>query len=181
MSRVGVVGAEELVARLDGTPAASSVELGYRPGLLWATLTELAEEQVMREVIACSWAVHLGVADTPDAYASSHLAAIADVVDRLVGLAAAIQRCVGATWVIDPDEVAFGYAPSRAPIATVGLLGREVRLAPLPHDGALNPREAARPGLWPALVPLVASWCQDGHLDPEVTSRTLGWPTTGAP
>ena len=176
--RLAALPAEDLIARLARTPTAGSIELGYGRGLLCATLTELAEEQVMRDVITRSWAAHLGLGDTPDTNASACFAALADVVGQLIGVAEAIHRYLDAAWDIDPDAVAFGYAPPSAPVAAVCLLPREVRLRPRPHDPAYGEPDDVRAQISPALDPLIGAWCNDGHLDPATTHHTLGRPTT---
>lgn len=176
--RPAALPAEDLIARLARTPTAGSIELGYGRGLLCATLTELAEEPIMRDVITCSWAAHLGLGDTPDANASACFAALADVVGRLTGVAEAIHHHLDAAWDIDPDAVALGYAPPNAPVAAVCLLPREVRLRPRPHDPAHGELDAVRAQISPALDPLIGAWCNDGHLDPATTRHTLGRPTT---
>jgi hypothetical protein len=178
--RVVAVPAEDLVARLAHDPGAGSVELGFRPGLLCATLAELSEERIMRDVIACLWATHLGLSETRDANASACLAALVDVVGRLVDIAEQIHRCLDATWAIDPDGVAVGYLPPSAPVAAVCLLPRDVQLRPYPQDRASHDLDATRAALWPALDPLVGAWCRDGRLDIDTTNRVLGRPTSAS-
>lgn|GEM_PF-3635189 len=141
--------------------------------MLSATLCELAEERFLRDTISGRWATHLGVTGTLATNASACLAALADVVGRLVSVAEAMERCLEAIWVIDPDRVALGYAPGSAPVAAVQFLPGDVRIVRGSPTTAAP--EDARSWRWPALAPLVRAWCRDGDLEFAATCRTL-WP-----
>jgi hypothetical protein len=174
VNRIGALPAGDLIERLADVPAAGPLRLGYDHGLRSATLTELVDEPFMRDVISCTWATHLGVGDTPEARATVCLAALADVVARLLGVAEAIRCGVDAAWVIDPDDVALGYRPLCAPVAAVCLLRHDVRLARHPRDGQYHRADDTPASNWPVLDALIRAWCEDGDLDLDDTRRTLG-------
>lgn len=171
-----VLPAEVVVDRLAAEPTVAPVILGYAHGLLSATLCELAEERFLRDTISSRWATHLGVTGTLATDASACLAALADAVGRLVGVAEAMEHYLGASWVIDPDRIALGYMPDSAPVAAVHFLPGEVRL--VRRQAATSPADNAGAQRWSALAPLVRAWCRDGDLQFDATRRTLWPPTT---